>query len=380
MLKLAIVAGEPSGDLLASALIRALRARRPDLHCEGIAGPAMIDAGCDRIAPLERLSVMGLVEVLGHYPGLAWLRRRLIRRWIQNPPDIFVGVDAPDFNLSLELALRRAGVRTVHFVSPSVWAWRQYRVRKIKRAVDLMLTLFPFEEDFYAEHGVPARFVGHPFADEIEMEPDKDEARARLGLASQGTIVALLPGSRIGELRALAAPIASTARWIHRRRPDIRFVGALADSPTHQRFSQALARHAPDIPCDLFVGCARDAMAASDTVLLASGTATLEAMLLKKPMVITYRTMRLTWALGRRLLRAPHIGLPNLLAGERTVAEILQDEATPDRLGPAVLECLDHPQPERIDTFRRIHRRLRNDAAAKAADAVLAVAQGNRAG
>ena len=374
MLKLAIVAGEPSGDLLASALIRALRARHRGLHFEGIAGPEMIEAGCRCLAPMERLSVMGLVEVLGHYPRLAWLRRRLIRRWIADPPDIFVGVDAPDFNLSLELALRRAGVRTVHFVSPSVWAWRQYRVRKIGRAVDMMLTLFPFEKDFYAKHRIPVRFVGHPFADEIEMDPDRDKARTKLGLGSQGPIVALLPGSRIGELRALAEPIALTARWIHRRRPEVRFVSALANASTFDLFSQALSRHAPDLPCSLLLGGARDAMAASDAVLLASGTATLEAMLVKRPMVITYRTKRLTWMLGRRLLRAPHIGLPNLLANERLVPELLQDEAVPDRLGPAVLECLDHPQPERIEAFRRIHHRLRNDAAAKAADAVLEVA------
>ncbi|WP_038097751.1 lipid-A-disaccharide synthase [Thioalkalivibrio sp. HK1] len=376
MLKLAIVAGEPSGDLLAGALIRALRARHRDLHFEGIAGPEMIKAGCDCLVPLERLSVMGLIEVLGRYPGLVRLRRRLIRRWIADPPDIVVGVDAPDFNLTLELALRRAGVRTVHFVSPSVWAWRQYRVRKIKRAVDMMLTLFPFEEDFYAKHRIPVRFVGHPFADEIEMDPDRDEARTRLGLESQGVIVALLPGSRIGELGALAEPIVRTARWIHRRRPEIRFVGALANPSTFDLFSQALARHAPDLPCSVFLGGARDAMTASDAVLLASGTATLEAMLIKRPMVITYRAKRLTWELGRRLLKAPHIGLPNLLAGERLVPELLQDDAVPERLGPAVLECLDHPQPERIDTFRRIHRRLRNDAAAKAAEAVLEVALG----
>ncbi len=375
MLKIAIVAGEPSGDLLASALIRALRARHPDLHCEGIAGPRMIEAGCRCLAPVERLSVMGLFEVLKDYLGLAWLRRRLIRRWIAQPPDIFIGVDAPDFNLSLELALRRAGVRTVHFVSPSVWAWRRYRLRKIARAVDMMLTLFPFEEDFYTEHRIPVRFVGHPFADEIEMEPDREKARAKLGLEAEGKIVALLPGSRIGELRALAEPIALTARWIHRRRPGIRFVCALADSPTFDIFSQTLARHAPDLPCTLSIGGARDAIAASDAVLLASGTATLEAMLLKRPMVITYRTMRLTWLLGRRLLLAAHIGLPNLLAGERLVPELLQDEAVPERLGPEVLECLDHPRPERIETFRRIHRRLRNDAATKAAEAVLEVAQ-----
>ena len=371
-----VVAGEPSGDALASGLIEALRARVPGARFEGIAGPRMLAAGCETHYPMERLSVMGLFEVFGRYLELIPLRRRLARRFAADPPDVFIGVDAPDFNLSLELALRRAGVRTVHFVSPSVWAWRRYRLGKIARAVDLMLALFPFEPPIYEARSIPVRYVGHPLADEIGIHADRDAARARLGLDPGARIAALLPGSRMSELRFLAEPLARTAHWVHRRRPEVRFVAPLVDGPTRDAFSRALAAHAPGVPCELFIGASRDAMAASDAVLLASGTATLEALLLKRPMVITYRTMLLTWMLGRAMVHIDHFGLPNLLAGTRLVPELMQDDATPERLGPALLERLDHPGRQRrvLEEFDRIHRTLRNDAFAKAAEAVLQVA------
>ena len=375
-MRFAIVAGEPSGDMLASGLIEAIRARVPDAQFEGIAGPRMLAAGCEGIYPLERLSVMGLFEAFGRYVELVPVRRGLARRFARNPPDAFIGVDAPDFNLSLELALRGAGVKTVHFVSPSVWAWRRYRLRKIARAVDLMLALFPFEPPLYEARAIPVRFVGHPLADEISGRTSRQDARARLRLDDDARIVALLPGSRMSELRFLAEPLARTACWVHRRRPEVRFVAPLVDRTTHDHFARALAEYAPDVHCDLFLGASRDAMAASDVVLLASGTATLEAMLLKRPMVITYRTMRLTWLLGRALLHVDHVGLPNLLAGTRLVPELLQDDATPERLGSAVLDWLDAPdrQHRAIEAFDRIHRALRNDAFNKAADAVLELA------
>ena len=371
-----VVAGEPSGDALASGLIEALRARVPGARFEGIAGPRMLAAGCETHYPMERLSVMGLFEVFGRYLELLPLRRRLARRYAADPPDVFIGVDAPDFNLSLELALRRAGVRTVHFVSPSVWAWRRYRLNKIARAVDLMLALFPFEPPIYEARSIPVRYVGHPLADEIAMRTDRDAARARLGLDPGMPTVALLPGSRMSELRFLAEPLARTAHWVHRRRPGVRFVAPLVDGPTRDAFSRALAAHASGIPCELFTGASRDAMAASDVVLLASGTATLEALLLKRPMVITYRTMRLTWILGRAMVHVDHFGLPNLLAGTRLVPELMQDDAVPERLGQALLERLDHPEQQRrvLEEFDRIHRGLRNDAFSKAAEAVLQVA------
>ena len=371
-----VVAGEPSGDALGSGLIEALRARVPGARFEGIAGPRMLAAGCETHYPMERLSVMGLFEVFGRYPELHLLRRRLARRFAAAPPDVFIGVDAPDFNLALELALRRAGVRTVHFASPSVWAWRRYRLGRIARGVDLMLALFPFEPPIYEARSIPVRYVGHPLADEIAMRTDREAARARLGLDPGARIAALLPGSRMSELRFLAEPLVRTARWVHDRRPDVRFVAPLVNGPTRDAFSRALAAHAPGIPCELFIGAARDAMAASDAVLLASGTATLEALLLKRPMVITYRTMRLTWMLGRMMVHIDHFGLPNLLAGTRLVPELMQDDAIPERLGPALLERLDHPGRQRrvLEEFDRIHRTLRNDAFSEAAEAVLEVA------
>ena len=362
--------------MLASGLIRALRDRVPGARFEGIAGPRMLAAGCETLYPMERLSVMGLFEVFGRYLELIPVRRRLAQRFSEDPPDAFIGVDAPDFNLSLELALRRSGVRTVHFVSPSVWAWRRYRLAKIARAVDMMLALFPFEPPLYDARSIPVRFVGHPLADEIAMRTDGRAARARLSLDRRARIVALLPGSRMSELRRLGEPLARAARWIHQRRPDVRFVAPLVDESTRNFFSRALVEHAPGIRCDLFLGRAREAMAASDVVLLASGTATLEAMLLKRPMVITYRTMRLTWMVGRAMLHVDHVGLPNLLAGARLVPELLQDDASPERLGAEVLDRLEHPDGQRsvLEEFDRIHRTLRNDAFAKAADAVLEVA------
>ena len=361
--------------MLASGLVNAIRDRVPGASFEGIAGPRMLAAGCETLYPMERLSVMGLSEAFGRYLELIPVRRRLARRFTENPPDAFIGVDAPDFNLSLELALRLAGVKTVHLVSPSVWAWRRYRLRKIARAVHMMLALFPFEPPLYEARSIPVRFVGHPLADEIAMRTSRDAARARLGLDTQSRIVALLPGSRMSELQRLAEPLACTARWIHQRRPDVRFVAPLVDRTTREFLARALDEHAPGLPCDLFQGASRDAMAASDVVLLASGTATLEAMLLKRPMVITYRTMRLTWTLGRAMLHVDHVGLPNLLAGKRLVPELLQDDATPERLGPPVLDRLDRPDRQRpvLEEFDRIHRTLRNDAFAKAADAVLEV-------
>ena len=362
--------------MLASGLVEAIRARVPGARFEGIAGPRMLALGCQSLYPMERLSVMGLTEAVGRYLELVPVRRRLARRFAEDPPDAFIGVDAPDFNLSLELALRRAGVKTVHFASPSVWAWRRYRLAKIARAVDMMLALFPFEPPLYEERSIPVRFVGHPLADEIAMRTSRDAARERLGLDRRARTVALLPGSRMSELRRLAEPLARTARWVRRRRPDVRFVAPLVDRATRGFFARALDEHAPDVRCDLFLGESRDAMAASDVVLLASGTASLEAMLLKRPMVITYRTMRLTWMVGRAMLHVDHVGLPNLLAGRRLVPELLQDDATPERLGPLVLDRLDHPDRQRavLEEFDRIHRTLRNDAFTKASEAVLEVA------
>ena len=369
----ALVAGEVSGDRLGAGLIRALREQYPRARFEGIAGPAMIEQGCRSLYPMERLSVAGLVEAAPRYVQLLPVRARLARDWIARPPDVFVGIDAPDFNLALELRLRRAGIRTVHYVSPAVWAWRRYRVRKIARAADLVLTLFPFESDFYAQRGVRATFVGHPIADQIPTPPDRETARRHLGLPPEAEVVALLPGSRLSELDQLAEPMVQSARWLATRRDRMCFVVPLVNSGLRRRFEVALRRCGCGLPIRMLDGGSWTAMAAADAVLLASGTATLEALLHRRPMVVTYRTHRLTWVIGRRLLHVSHVALPNLLAGRALVPELLQERATAEHLGAAVLRYLEHPQalPNLETEFAAIHARLCNDADRSAASAVL---------
>ena len=378
-MRIGIIAGEASGDILGEGLIRSLRTLIPSARFEGVAGPRMRAAGCEALYPQERLAVMGFVEVLGRFRELLDMRRRLLRHFIQSPPDIVVGVDAPDFNLRLEQGLRQAGIPTVHYVSPSVWAWRRYRLRRIARAVDCVLTLFPFEERFYVEHGIPVRFVGHPLADEIPLEPDRAAARQALGLPAEGPVVALLPGSRSSELRYLAEPFVATARWLHQRRPDIHFVAPFAGEETRAQFEAALGGDT-ELPITLVNGRSREAMTAADAVLLASGTATLEAMLLKRPMVVSYRMSAVSYQIYKHLVKVPHVALPNLLAEESLVPELLQEAATPERLGPAVLEWLENP--ERVShltaSFSRIHETLRQDASRRAAEAVLATLERTR--
>ncbi|HEB99877.1 MAG TPA: lipid-A-disaccharide synthase [Thiotrichales bacterium] len=374
-LKIGIIAGEASGDLLGAGLIEAIRARVPDARFEGIGGPRMQALGCESLYPMERLSVMGLIEPLRHLPGLLAMRRALVRRFLESPPDVFVGIDAPDFNLALERRLKAAGIPTVHYVSPSVWAWRRYRVRKIARSLDRMLTLFPFEADFYREHRVPVTFVGHPLADLIPMHTDTAAARRQLGLPEEGPLVALLPGSRMGEVGRLAGPFIEAARWCRAQRGNIRFAAAFANASTRKLFEDALqGQEEPDIR--LLDGQARVLMAAADAVLVASGTATLEAMLIKRPMVVAYRMAPLGYRLARMLVKLPWYSLPNLLAGERLVPEFIQDEATGEALGAALLHCLED-QPGReamLERFAEIHARLRGGASTRAAAAVLEVA------
>lgn len=374
-MRIAIIAGEASGDLLGAGLIRAITARYPEVRFEGIAGPRMIAAGCAALYPMERLAVIGLWETFRRYRELRGVRRGLIKRFIDDPPDIFVGVDAPDFNLSLELALRRAGISTVHYASPQVWAWRRYRLRKIRRAVDMMLTLFPFEERFFRERGVRARFVGHPLADIIPDTTDQGAARASLGLPSDAETVAILPGSRLSEVSLLAEPMVKAARWLAERRPGVRFIVPLVNEQARDRFETALSAAGNCPHMQLLSGDARMAMAAADAVLLASGTASLEALLLKRPMVITYRLGRLSWWIASIVVKVPFAGLPNLLAGKALVPELLQDDARPEKLGAALLQYLEDPKRADVlkDEFRRIHNDLRNHADERAADAVLEV-------
>ena len=370
---IAIIAGEKSGDLLGAGLISALLQRQPNLRIEGVAGAEMIAAGCTSIYPIERLSVMGFAEVAGRYVSLMRDRRRLAERWIRHKPKVFIGIDAPDFNLGIERHLHDAGIPTVHYVSPSVWAWRQYRVRGIRRAVDRMLTLFPFEAEFYARSGVAVEHVGHPLADLVDLNIDRAQARKQLQLDPDATYIALLPGSRRAEVAQLSRLMVQTAAWLRQRAPQLRFVMPAATPAIYAELSELLA--STDLPITLLTGAARTAMAASDVVVLASGTATLEAMLSKRPMVITYRVHPLTYQIMKRLLQIKYVGLPNLLAGEGVVPERLQHDATAENLGQDVLDWLESPQ--RVAQLRKrfdaIHRELRLGASERAADAVQAV-------
>lgn len=375
-LRVAIVAGEASGDNLAAGLIKAIRERLPDSVFEGIAGPRMQDAGCHSLFPMQELSVMGLVEVVKHLPRLLSIRRQLRRHFLENPPDIFIGVDAPDFNLGLEHALKGAAIPTLHYVSPSVWAWRKYRVRKIAASVDCMLTLFPFEEQFYAQRQVPAHCVGHPLADLIADEVDQMQARRQISLEHNGPVVALLPGSRVGEVKRLAADLLNAAVWCYQRRDDLHFVIPLANYECRLAFDEVLSTIATRLPVTLLSGQGLEAMAAANAVMLASGTATLECMLLKRPMVVAYRLSPVTYRIARMLVKSSYYSLPNLLAGRPLVKELIQDEVTAEALGSEVLALIENPQrtQELAAIFSAIHDDLRRDANRNAANAVLELA------
>ncbi len=378
-MRIGIAAGEASGDVLGSGLIHSLKARETSIRVEGIAGSRMREAGCDVWVDSDKLAVMGLFEVLGHLPELLRIRSDVRTRWLRDPPDVFVGIDAPDFNLPLAARLRAEGIRTVQYVSPQVWAWRQGRIRKIAKAVDCVLCLLPFEKQFYDKHGVPAEFVGHPLADQVPMQIDQRAAREKLSVDG-GQLLAVLPGSRRGEVLQLANAFAQTIAWLAKRRPNLGFVVPLAAPELGPLFEQALGRRAPGVGVQLIAGDAQTVMAAADAVLLASGTATLEALLLKKPMVVAYRFSKLTVALIEtfRLMKIDHYSLPNLLAGTRLVPEYYQQDVRAEVLGPAVLEQLDDDvyRTQLVSEFDAIHRELRRDADRLAADAVLTVARG----
>ena len=369
-----LVAGEASGDNLGAQLIEALRARLPNARFAGVAGPRMVAAGCEAWERAESLSVMGLIEILPHLPRLLRIRREIIARVLRERPAVYVGVDAKEFNLRLAPALKAQGIPTVQYVSPQVWAWRQGRVRTIGRAVDLVLCLLPFEKQFYEEHAVKAEFVGHPLADQIPLHLDPHAARESLGVAREGDYVALLPGSRQGEVARLSADFAATVAWLVERRPQMRFLAALANDAARHTFIAALTTAGVRDRVTLVDGQAQRVMAASDVVLLASGTATLEATLVKRPMVVAYRLSALTSFLLKRLklFKAPFFAQPNLLAGRQVVPEYFDDEVRADVLGPAVLEQFERAdRAELVHTFASIHETLRRDASARAADAIV---------
>ena len=369
---IALVAGEASGDLLGAHLAAALKARRHDLQFTGIAGPRMIAAGVNALFPMEKLAVRGYVEVLKHYLEIVSIRRRVKQHFLKQPPAVFIGIDAPDFNLDLELALKQAGIPAIHYVSPSIWAWRGERIHKIKQAVDRVLTLFPFESDIYNKAGVPVSYVGHPLADMLHGYPSQAVVRARLGMQIDGPIVALLPGSRVSELQSMAQLFVASARRIAAALPAVKFVVPLVNRETRALFEDAV-NQAGGIELLMLDGNSHDAIAAADVVLVASGTATLETALLQRPMVITYRMPRVSWWMMSPQRYQPYVGLPNILAGEFVVPEFLQDDATPEHLSQAVLDLLnDAPRRERIrQRFAGMLADLRQNTSQKAADAVM---------
>lgn len=370
-LRVALVAGEASGDILGSGLMQAIKQRYPDTEFIGVGGSRMEAEGLKSYFPMERLAVMGLVEVLGRLFELLGRRRQLARDLIAAKPDVFIGIDAPDFNLGLELKLRRASIKTVHYVSPSVWAWRQKRVLKIREACDLMLTLFPFEAQFYDAHQVPVRFVGHPLADAIPQQADRAGAREALDLPQDEPVVALMPGSRGGEVARLGELFLDAAIRLRSLRPGTRFLLPCATPERREQLEQMLAGR--DLPLTLLNGRSHEALAACDAVLIASGTATLEALLYKRPMVVAYRVAPLTYRILKRLVKSPYISLPNLLAERLLVPELIQDAATPEALAQTVAPLIDGGQVQ-TEGFDVIHRALRRDASVSAADAVLKLA------
>ncbi|MEN8175219.1 MAG: lipid-A-disaccharide synthase [Pseudomonadota bacterium] len=374
-LRIALVAAEPSGDQLGAALMQALKERLPDVTFEGVGGAAMLAEGLSGRIPMEKLSVMGLVEVLVHLPELLRERRHLAGYWVDRPPDLFIGVDAPDFNLGLARRLREAGIPTVQYVAPTVWAWREGRTRTLKRAVDLVLSIYPFEKDFLREHGVNSAYVGHPLADSMPLETDREAARAALGLKDAQEVVALLPGSRRSEVNTLARPFIETARWLAERRPGMGFVTPAATPFLRQAMEVELARLAPELDILVLDRSAELALAAADVVLTASGTATLQALLSKRPMVVGYRMHALSYFIARafRLVKTPYVAMANIMANEALAPEYLQNACQPANLGPALEAFLDDPQrmAEVRERYAAIHAGLRCDAADSAARAVV---------
>jgi len=369
-----MVAGEASGDQLGAHLIAALKARRPELRFSGIGGPRMAARGFDVKVPMDRLAVRGYIEALRHYREIMRIRGRLADALLQERPGMFIGVDASDFNLDLERRLKQAGIPAVHYVSPSVWAWRRWRVRRVARSATHLLAMFPFEPALYARSGLPVTYVGHPLADIIPLDVDKSAAKAQLRLPGRKLVIALLPGSRRSELEHMAETFILAAHRFRQEIADVHFVCPLATRETRDLFEATLHAHGrTDLPLTLLFGHSHEALAAADLALVASGTATLEAALFKTPMVITYRQSPLSWALQRQMLYLPYVGMPNILAGERLVAELIQGRATPAALSAALLDLLRDSalQKRQVQRFRDMHALLRQDNAQKSADAVL---------
>ncbi len=377
-MRIAIVVGEASGDILGSRLIKALQQQHPNIQFEGVAGAEMVAAGCEPLYPMEKLAVMGFSEVLPRLRELLKMRKDLVTRWQENPPDLFVGIDAPDFNLKLEALLHQHNIPTVHYVSPSVWAWRENRVKKIKGNIDLMLTLFPFEVDFYKRHQIPATFVGHPLADEIPLHSDKQTLRKKLGLNSNAHILAVLPGSRTGEIKRIAPDFLRGLILLHKKYPDWQFVTPLINKDIYKQFETLKQDIAPKIPIVFIDGQSRSVLAAADQILMASGTAVLEGMLINRPMVAAYRVSALTAFIIRRfnMLKTKYFTLANNLCDEMLVPELIQEDLTAENILEEIEKQFLQNKKQRDyekQRFHDMHLLLRKNASEQAAKAILAV-------
>jgi len=379
MVRIGIVAGEASGDLLGAGLIRELEKRTEALSIEGIGGIKLVTSGMKVLYPMERLSVMGITEVAGRYFELKKIRDNLLKHFIQHPPDIFIGIDAPDFNLWLEKELRKAGIKTVHYVSPSVWAWREYRVKKIRMSADLVLSLFPFEAAIYNKYDVPNRYVGHPLADKISNTPNISAARLDLNIPIEKIVIALLPGSRLSEIKRIASPLLKAAVLSQKTNPNLYFISGLIDEKALNYFTEIKNKVAPGLEVNISVGKTHQVMEAADFIMLASGTATLEAMLFKKPMVVAYKLSFLTHLIVKLLAKIPYASLPNILAGKMLVPECLQSRCTPEILSSELNLLLESDeQTEKIKMeFVKLSGQLKKNADLQAADAILELLEGD---
>ena len=369
-LTIAMIAGETSGDILGAGLIKALKAKHPNIRFIGIAGPKMQAEGCEAWFEMEELAVMGIVEVLGRLRRILAIRRSMTKQLIALKPDIFIGIDAPDFNLSLEGKLKQNGIKTIHYVSPSVWAWKQKRVFKIKRNTNLILAFLPFEKAFYDKFNVPCRFIGHKMADDIDLYPNKQQMREQLGIAPNVKTLALLPGSRHSEVALLSEPFLKAAEKICQIYPELHLIVPLANEKRRTEFEQIKAQIAPNLSLQLLNGHAREAMIASDAAILASGTVALECMLSKCPMVVGYKMKPFTFWLAKKLVKTPYVSLPNILASRLLVPELLQEDCTAEKLVAAVLPLLSNDNPELKAEFLALHQQIRCNADEQAAQAV----------